>query len=128
MENLRILKERSDAISPPSDMHDLSASLTSRAIEQKHLLKAAEEDEADAVKFFAVVSSSLTKHAGHIEAYSMMKKTQFEVTNKDRRLRNFISDSINFDTQNHVNLMYKNEHLSDSGRAVKRSCLKVAGY
>lgn len=85
MENLRILKERSDAFSPPSDMHELSASLTRRALEQKDMLKAAEEDEADAVKCFAGVSSSLTKHAGHIKAYNMMKKTQFEVTNKDRR-------------------------------------------
>ena len=86
MENLRILKERSGAISPPSDMHEISASLTRRALEQKDLLKVAEEDEADAVKCFAVVTSSLTKHAGHIEAFSLMKKTQFEVTNKDRRL------------------------------------------
>jgi hypothetical protein len=29
---------------------------------------------------------------------------------------------INFD------LIYKNEYLSDSGRAVKRNWLKVAGY
>ena len=85
MEKLRIVKERDDVTLAPSDMDEIFESLTRRTLEQKQQLKEAEEDEADAVKSLASMNSSLAKHAGHIEAYNMMKKTQFEVTNKDRR-------------------------------------------
>ena len=57
MEKLRILKVKSDATSPPSDMHEISTSLTCRTLEQKQKLKMAEEDEADDTKCFALVNA-----------------------------------------------------------------------
>ena len=130
MENLRILKERSDATSPPSDMQETSAYLMGRTLEQKQQLREAEEDQADAVKCFAVVNSSLTKHKGHIEAFNMMKKTQFEVTNRDRRSARVKSVIRLFYFYRALNgfIDISFHYSPDLGRAAKRNWRKAAGY